>query len=175
MRIMRQLVALLAFATVAASTAADEPSRAEKIISKADKDLAAEANKLLLAGKQAEANDVLKISQALTDYVVPLNKPGDAAKLRTKLFAQKIVGSWERHSSPDRYEFLPDGIAIGRGPTGNEVVRGKIRIVSPDQAEVTWNNGFIWTVFLAGSSRLAVDEKQGGDFTNDGIVLSRQR
>jgi hypothetical protein len=175
MRIMRQLVVLLSVATLAASTAAEEPSRAEKIISKADKDLAAEANKLLLAGKQAEADEVLKIARALTDYVVPLNKPGDAAKLRTKLFTQKIVGSWERHSFPDKYVFLPEGIAIAKGPAGNEVNRGTIRVIPPEQAEVTWASGHIWSVFPAGSSRLAIDEKLGGDFVNDGIVLSRSR
>ncbi len=169
------VVALLAVVIVPATGVADEPSRAEKIIAKADKDLAAEANKLLLAGKQAEADTLLMIAKSLNDYVLPLSKPGDAAKLRIKLLAQKLVGTWERPHFPDKYAFFADGTAIAKGPTGNEVNRGQIRIVSVEQADVTWNSGHIWSMFLAGTSRLAIDEKLGGDFVNDGIVLSRSR
>lgn len=175
MTLMRTWVALLLVAAIGVIAAAEEPTRAAKIISKADKDLAAEANKLLLAGKQAEADEVLKIAQTLAEYVVPLNKPGEAAKVWAKLFAQRIVGSWERPACPDKYVFLPEGVAIAKGPAGNEVARGTIRIIPRDQAEVTWSNGHVWTVFAVGSSRLAIEEKLGGDFVNDGIVLFRSR
>jgi hypothetical protein len=174
-KFISSVIALLAVVIVPATVVADEPSRAEKIIAKADKELAAEAAKLMAAGKQAESDTLLTIAKSLNDYVMPLSKPGDAAKLRMKLLAQKLVATWERPAFPDKYVFFADGTAIAKGPAGNEVNRGQIRVVSAEQADVAWNSGHIWSMFLAGTSRLAVDERFGGDFVNDGIVLSRSR
>lgn len=153
--------------------AADELAKAERTLAKADKELAAEVARLLAAGKQPEAARVQKMLQAIAD-VAPQDKTKDGAKARARMLAVSIVGVWDRHQSPDKYVFSQDGTAISKGATGQENNRGAIRVVTPEYAELRWNSGHIWTMFpVAGASRIAIEEKHGGDFVNDGIVLFR--
>lgn len=172
------LVAVIAVLTLFSQAMAQDPktvAKLKRIVAAAEKDLKTEGDKLIGLGRNKEAELAVKMLDGIRDSVMPLAEPADAETLRRKVLTRAIVGIWDRPANPDRYTFTADGVAIAMGPVGNELVRGRVRIVSGEQAEVTWDSGYIWTMYVAGSSRLAVDEKRGNDFTNDGIVLSRAR
>jgi hypothetical protein len=148
---------------------AQKISRVDAILEKAAKDILAESEKLTKKGQQKEADDAEQIVEWLVEV-----KPGLVDQERGAILFRDLVGHWTRPGFADSYMFNADGTAKALGPNGaSPTNEGKIRSVG-NSALLTWNSGHMWQIYRVDKNRLAVEEKLGGSFVNDGIVLTRR-
>jgi hypothetical protein len=179
---MRAGVYLVVFACAFQSaTSADENPKVNLAFEKLDAALATEAQRLRNADKADEAARVLAIQKAVEEQITPLNDPGKCAELRTKLFVDQLTaGNWNRAKSTEHVVFGKS--QTPRGPVlsishvrsnGEIVVQGLVRLTGEESAEAKWTHGVVWKIYAAGKQRLLVDEYNGAERINDGIMLFR--
>ena len=151
------------------------PEKAEKILDKAAKALADEAERLAKTGKDKDAEVVTLIIKDLDNEILKRKDTPDAVKVRQALFLRRLVGNWSRLTFPDRYVMQPDGAFKSFRPDGGQSNDAKfVRFVSESIVEYKWATGHVWHVHNAGPNVLAVTEMLADARTGDGMVLERK-
>ena len=152
------------------------PEKAERILDKAAKALADEAERLVKIGKDKDAEVVTDLIKDLDNEMLKRKGTPEAAKVRQSLFSKRIVGNWSRLTFPSRYEILPNGMINDFSPAGQATNHAKfVRFVSEQCVEYKWDSGHIWHVHYANPSVLAVTETLADVRANDGFVLERKQ
>ncbi len=150
--------------------AAQKPSRMQTILEKACKDLGNEADRLNKAGKKQEAAEVEGVLNLLSQAT-----PESVPKLQAALVQKDLVGEWVRPTVGHTYRINADGTVESVVPNGKAVDNaGKVTMANSTCTDVKWNTGTEWRIYRVDKNRFAVEEKMGGAFVNDGIVLTRK-
>jgi hypothetical protein len=143
---------------------------------KLDKALAIEAESLQKNNQAKQAQEILSLQKTVADVVAVADNPGECAEMRRNLFVEKMIGRWQRSKNPNTYEIFRQGndlVLTEKNPKGDVRCKGVVMVRDENIARVTFDRGHEWTIFETAGNRLAIEETLGDEFSNDGIVLSR--
>jgi hypothetical protein len=165
-------------------------AESEAPIEKARYELTQLNAKLNAAKMPKEATEVQNalngLDQAVMKAAVPMviqpwkkpqaAKPEPVPVPPQKPLLEKLVGKWVLTKSPDIAVFDRDGTGqLINTVTGAKWNSGQLRFLPGEVAEITWSNGFVWQMRLAGDRFVAVcDKDPAGQVASDGCVLIRQ-